>query len=209
MTEIVREYETPMCEFTLFRKGDKEFWNCHFKSNTHPVNKKFFKMSGAQPVRDINKIFIHCSASDADDHDRAEVIKDWHLQRGFSDIGYHYFIRKDGTLENGRPLDKIPAAQKGHNDGSIAICLSGLDHFTEKQFSTLRQLCYKLDDEYDVTFHGHREVSNKTCPNFDYKSILRLDMEGRMDRTPIVIPQPKKPSLWRRILILLGIKGEE
>lgn len=153
-------------------------------------------------MRRIVKVFIHCSASDNPDHDDVEVIKRWHIERGFSDVGYHYFIKKSGKIQDGRPLEKIPAAQKGHNRNSIAICLSGLDHFTEKQFRSLKELCEKLDDRYQVTFHGHCEVSNKTCPNFAYKAVLNLDLDGRMVRPalPEVFTDPKAPTLWERFL---------
>ena len=135
-------------------------------------------------MRKINKVFIHCSASDHAHHDNVDTIRAWHvLERGFNDIGYHYIITKDGTVHNGRPVWKPPAAQKGHNEGSIAICLTGNDIFSQKQFNALRGLCGRLNREYNVTFHGHREVNkHKTCPNFEYKSLLNLDLDGRMPR---------------------------
>lgn len=133
-------------------------------------------------TRNINKVFIHCSASDNPDHDDVSVMKEWHLQRGWSDVGYHHFIKKDGTIQNGRPIDKIPAAQRGHNKGSIAICLHGLeeDEFTTAQASSLYELCKAINDSYDVTFHGHCEVSAKVCPVIDYKGILNLSGNGVM-----------------------------
>lgn len=89
-----------------------------------------------KPTRAIHSVFLHCSASDHQTHDNVKTMKTWHLQRGFSDVGYHYFIRKDGTLELGRPIDTIPSAQKGHNTGSIAICCHGLEKtkFTTAQY---------------------------------------------------------------------------
>ena len=134
--------------------------------------------------RKVNRVFIHCSASDVPAHDNVATIREWHLARGFSDVGYHFFIRKDGTVEEGRSLKKTPAGQKGNNTKTIAICLHGLlkDKFTEEQFSSLRDLCGDIDDELDVTFHGHCEVSVKSCPVFDYKEVLRLDEEGNILR---------------------------
>ena len=140
-------------------------------------------------MRKINRVFIHCSASDNPAHDDVSVIKQWHLARGFNDTGYHYYIKKDGTIQKGRPLSKTPAAQKGHNTGTIAICLGGLDHFTQAQFNALRELCNELDKKFKVTFHGHREVSNKTCPNFDYRGIVGIDLEGNLKRVCV-------PKIW-------------
>lgn len=136
-----------------------------------------------KPSRSVDRVFVHCSASDHPHHDNIATIRKWHVQdNGWSDVGYHYFIRKDGMLEEGRPLDRTPAAQRGHNTGTIAICLHGLheDAFTEAQFDRLRALCIEINNAYNgkVTFHGHREVASKACPVFDYKSMLNLDEFG-------------------------------
>lgn len=129
--------------------------------------------------RQINKVYIHCSASDNPNHDNIETITQWHLGRGFNTIGYHFFINKNGDIYKGRDLEKIPASQQGHNTGSLAICLSGLNNFTEKQFTSLQKLCLFVNDNMrNITYHGHCEVSNKTCPNFDYKKILNIDEKG-------------------------------
>lgn len=139
-----------------------------------------------KPKRAVSRVFIHCSASDNPAHDNAATMDAWHRARKppFKEIGYHCFIRKDGSLEDGRSLEKAPAAQEGHNAGTIAICLHGLDEdkFTAAQFDTLRKLCGDINAAYGgrVTFHGHREVANKTCPVFDYRAVLGLDAQGRM-----------------------------
>ena len=121
-----------------------------------------------KPTRPIHTIFLHCSDSDIKAHDNITTIKNWHLQRGFNDVGYHYFIRKDGTIEYGRDLNLIPASQYGYNTGSIAICLSGKDSFYEGQFKSLKKLiqCLERDLEKDLKIRLHNEVSSKTCPNF-------------------------------------------
>ena len=143
-----------------------------------------------KPKRQIDTVFLHCSASDRPEHDSIQVIKKWHTDpkpqgKGWSDVGYHYFIRKDGTIERGRSLEKIPAAQKGYNSGSIAICAHGLDidKFTEVQLEAVKDLCKTINLAYGnyLRFRGHCEVnSNKTCPVFDYKELLNLDENGKM-----------------------------
>ena len=134
------------------------------------------------PKRKVNRVFIHCSASDIISHDDVSVIRRWHLKRGWNDVGYHFFIKKNGVVQPGRNIENTPAAQKGNNTGTIAICLHGLKSFTENQFDALRHLCKKLQMNYEnqLTFHGHCEVSNKICPVFDYKEVLNLDKEGNM-----------------------------
>lgn len=135
-----------------------------------------------KPSRSVDRVFVHCTATDHDHHDNVPAIKKMHLQRGFNDIGYHYLITKSGKLENGRPIGKTPAAQRGHNRGTIAVALSGLreDKFTDAQFETLKALCVEINKAYGgrVSFHGHREVAAKACPVFDYKKVLKLDRFG-------------------------------
>ena len=137
-----------------------------------------------KPRRPVSRVFIHCSASDNPAHDNVATMRAWHLQRGWSNVGYHLFIRKDGVIESGRPLEITPAAQAGHNTGTIAICLHGLDidKFTQAQFASLRVLCAQINNQYGgkLTFHGHREVAAKACPVFDYKSVLHLTPSGRL-----------------------------
>lgn len=142
-------------------------------------------MAFTAPDRQVDRVFLHCSASDRPEHDNIEVIRDWHVNgRGWSDIGYHFFIRKDGTIEDGRPLDRTPAAQAGNNTGTIAICLHGLavERFTKAQYESLIGLCQELDQAYSglVTFHGHCEVSSKSCPVFPYREVLGLDSHGTL-----------------------------
>ena len=131
--------------------------------------------------RKVNKVYIHCSASDHDHHDHINVIRQWHLDRKFNDVGYHWFIQKDGTIQEGRSVELAPAAQKHHNRGTLAICLHGLEHFTIQQLTSLRALCDTIEMIIPgCTFHGHCEVSNKTCPVFDYVRVLGLnDLGGR------------------------------
>lgn len=142
-----------------------------------------------KPSRFVDRVFVHCSASDNASHDNVATMRRWHTDpkpagRGWSDCGYHLFIRKSGQLEAGRPLEKTPAAQGGNNTGTIAICLHGLDKpkFTDAQFDTLRALCLEINNAYGgaVTFHGHREVAAKACPVFDYQDVLKLDRFGRL-----------------------------
>lgn len=140
----------------------------------------FFK----KPARAISRVFVHCSASDNPVHDNAATMHKWHLERGFAEIGYHYFIRKDGTIEEGRDIEKVPAAQSGHNTGTIAICCHGLtaNLFTDAQFAALARITRAINNSYSgkLTFHGHCEVAAKLCPVFKYKTVLKLDKFGRL-----------------------------
>lgn len=146
-----------------------------------------------RPEREVDRVFLHCSASDSPEHDSIHVIRRWHVDgNGWDDVGYHYFIRRDGTLESGRPLEKTPAAQAGNNTATIAICLHGLtlERFTKAQYRTLVELATAMNDAYAgmVGFHGHCEVASKSCPVFPYRAVLGLDSHGAMAFHPTDSP---------------------
>ena len=136
------------------------------------------------PKREVSKIFVHCSASDRPEDDNVETINSWHIARGWNGIGYHYYIDKAGRIWFGRDIEKIPAAQFGFNTGSIAICCGGEKEFPDVQMAVLKSFSGVINDSYKafgkaVTFHGHCEVNPaKTCPNYDYKKVLGLDIKG-------------------------------
>ena len=144
-----------------------------------------------KPNRRVDRVFLHCSASDIPAHDNVETIRAWHLARGFDDIGYHFFIHKNGDVSRGRDIGKVPAAQRRHNQRTIAICLHGLreEKFTDLQYEALKTLCTDINNAYlqQVSFHGHCEVAAKACPVIDYKEILKLDNYGSLGLdTPVI-----------------------
>lgn len=132
--------------------------------------------------REIKFIVVHCSDSDVIRHDSVEVIRKWHLARGFDDIGYHYIITKDGVIHRGRDIEQVGAHVKGYNKDSIGICLTGRRKFSKEQFASLRNLCqdlcaaFKLE-RFDVLHHRDLD-DNKTCPNFDLFDVLTWRKDG-------------------------------
>ena len=155
-----------------------------------------------KPKRKVSAIFLHCSASDNSAHDDVSVMKTWHVEdNGWSDVGYHFFINKNGNIQEGRSIEKIPIAQKGYNTGSIAICCHGLkkDKFTQKQMDSVKTLCGSIVNAFTdkIRIRGHREVSNKSCPVFDYKKVLGLDEKGYFVETgsPVAANPPQKVEL--------------
>ena len=127
-------------------------------------------------MRKIDKIIIHCSATPPTLNIGAAEIRLWHIERGWKDIGYHYVIRRDGTIEPGRPIEKIGAHCKGKNKNSIGLCLIGgvdknntpKENFTPEQWETLAATTRILRGQFKgVTVHGHNEFSSKACPSFD------------------------------------------
>lgn len=127
-------------------------------------------------MRPIDDAIIHCSATPNDRDIGAAEIKIWHTEgNGWRDIGYHFVIRRDGTLELGRPLEQVGAHVAGKNTRSIGICLIGDDQFTEAQFRTLTNLLLVLKIFFpSMKVSGHNDWTNaKTCPNFNVKEWYR------------------------------------
>lgn len=128
-----------------------------------------------------NKVILHCSDSpDLNDNIGAAQIKEWHLERGFNDIGYHFIIRRSGIIEVGRKEETIGAHTKGFNTNSLGICLVGKRNFTTEQVSSLKVLYKDILNKHKIDFnnwHCHYEFANKTCPNIPIavlKELLRL-----------------------------------
>lgn len=134
--------------------------------------------------RTINEIIVHCSATKEGINYTTSQIKQWHLARGFSDIGYHYVIYLDGSIHNGRDVNISGAHCEGHNTHSIGVCyIGGLDKTgkpkdtrNNKQKESLIRLLTQLKAKYPkATIHGHCEYANKACPCFnardEYRSI--------------------------------------
>lgn len=129
-------------------------------------------------MRPINKIIVHCSASPNDRDIGAKEIKQWHIERGWSDIGYHYVIRRDGTVEPGRDVKRAGAHCEGENKASIGICLVGLDKFNPAQFESLRNLIKDIKTKFgDIPAFEHRvfpsaKRQGKVCPGFWLNDVL-------------------------------------
>lgn len=130
-------------------------------------------------MRAIKKIIVHCADTPEGRDDRAADIKRWHTEeRGWNDIGYHYVVDLDGTIEPGRPIEKAGAHCTGHNADSIGVCYIGgcdkkmqpKDTRTDAQKASLLLLLKYLVAKYPgVTIYGHRDFANKSCPSFDAK----------------------------------------
>lgn len=141
-------------------------------------------------MRKIKEIIIHCSATPPSMDIGAKEIRDWHVNfNGWSDIGYHDIIRRNGRIEEGRPLSRIGAHCKGHNRNSIGICLVGgtretrpkvpENNFTVEQFKSLQRLLGAYSVQYpDAKIYGHNEFSSKACPSFDVQEWLSCVVIG-------------------------------
>ncbi len=129
-------------------------------------------------MRQINKIIVHCSATREGENIPVETIRKWHVEgRGWSDIGYHFYIDLQGEIFKGRDIAKIGAHCKGQNRNSIGICYCGGVESDGKTPKDTRLDCQKdsllavlrtLKAMYpDATIHSHKDYARKACPSFD------------------------------------------
>ncbi len=144
----------------------------------------------AHTMRTITLILLHCSATRANRRYTFEQCRTDHLKRGWKDIGYHYYITRDGMVHAGRPLEQPGAHCKGHNEHSIGVCYEGgldargtpCDTRTRAQRQAMFTLLQQLHDRFpDAIILGHRDLSPdldgnghidpdewmKQCPCFD------------------------------------------
>ncbi len=125
-----------------------------------------YKWNGTLEKRNETKyIVLHHRAGDGD----AESIHRLHIGRGFSGIGYHFYIRKDGRIQKGRPIDTVGAHAIGANQTSVGVCFEG-DFEKEKSMGTKqiqsgRELISYLKTLYPrAEVKGHREFQSTACP---------------------------------------------
>ncbi len=108
-----------------------------------------------------------------------EDIHRWHLDYRWSGCGYHYFIKKDGSVYRGRPEASIGAHCLGNNNQSIGICLEGnfnKEEIKNKQSNVLVKLCKNIMTRYDIEeIRGHKELFQTDCPgkNFPLEEIKK------------------------------------
>lgn len=100
-----------------------------------------------------------------------------HKNKGWSGIGYNYFIDKKGIIYKGRDENAVGAHTLGFNDISIGICLEGdfeCQYPNEKQINSLEKLSLYLCLKYDIKdIIGHNDVGDTLCPgkNFEKEKI--------------------------------------
>lgn len=128
-------------------------------------------------MRTITLIIIHCSATpEGRSLSFEECRRDHIMHRHFKDIGYHFYITRDGTVHDGRPIEKVGAHCEGHNSHSIGICYEGgldangkpADTRTEAQRKALKSLVERMHRLFPkALIVGHHDLNpRKACPCF-------------------------------------------
>ena len=119
--------------------------------------KKYCSMKTLLPMKDVQFLVLHCSATRVGQKVTVKDIDRWHRARGWKNgCGYHYVIRRDGTIELGRPLEMVGAHCQYYNRHSIGICYEGgldeqgrpADTRTEAQKTAMRSLLEQLHADF-------------------------------------------------------------
>lgn len=149
----------------------------------------------------VTHIVLHYSATYADQNITAADIDKMHKERGWKGIGYHWFIRRDGTVEEGRPESQVGAHVGGQNTGKIGICCAGgLDHATgpnkgadnrtRAQISAQIELIRNCLKRYPgAKVVGHRDLAPTQCPGFDVQAWW-----AQVQKKKQPTPAPVKPD---------------
>jgi len=135
------------------------------------------------------RITIHCSDSPNGKYFGVNEIREWHRARGFHDIGYHFVVVPDGSIQEGRPTHVQGAHVENENENNLGICLVGKDKFTSCQFESLRHLLNDLTNRFGINkgnIYCHYQFDSaraqgKTCPNIPINAVLAWFLTGDHD----------------------------
>lgn len=146
------------------------------------IIEKTYKINGNLSIRNsTERIILHHAAASqcsADDIDK------WHKQKDYSCIGYHFFIRKDGTIYRGRQENAVGAHAYQNNYNSIGICFEGdfeKEQMTDAQVESAKELVAYLKNKYNISkVQKHKDVNNTSCPgkNFRFDEIANSTVKN-------------------------------
>jgi N-acetylmuramoyl-L-alanine amidase len=146
-------------------------------------------------MREIKSVILHCTDTPVEMELTVKKIRDWHVKgNGWSDIGYHFIIHQDGTIERGRHIDKVGAHTWGNNYGSVGVAYCGgavkkvkksldkekpksktvmisKDTMTKAQEQSFRNLFEMLEVMFgELKLRGHNDYNkSKDCPGFNMR----------------------------------------
>lgn len=175
-------------------------------------NLKFRSLSNLGQVKRI--ILHHAEAKECSIYD----IHNWHLNNGWAGCGYHFFVRKDGTIYRGRPEDKLGAHTSNNNTGSLGVCFEGSynsETMNEAQIKSGQELITYLLDKYKLSrteVYKHKDFNSTDCPghNFPYE-VLR---DGAKNETVVtksikeeLIEECKKQGFAPYPMVRRGARG--
>ncbi len=153
-----------------------------------PTNGSFNRRNNTDEI-----ILHHAEAKSAS----VEEVNRWHLERGWTGIGYHFYIRKDGKVYRGRPEWSVGAHAQGHNSRAIGICVEGAymsETMPKAQFDALVWLVREEMAKYPgAKVLRHRDVNSTDCPgvNYPWKALLAALSPEKKEETALTYEQFK------------------
>ena len=153
-----------------------------------PTNGSFFRRNRTDEI-----ILHHAEAS----HASVEEVNRWHLERGWTGIGYHFYIRKDGRIYRGRPEWAFGAHAQGYNSRAIGICVEGsymIETMPKAQFDALVGLVREEMAKYPgAKVLRHKDVNSTDCPgvNYPWKALLAALSPEKKEETALTYNQFK------------------
>ena len=127
-------------------------------------------------LEQITKLIVHHSASPR--HFTVEDVREWHLAKGWSDIGYHWVIEEDGSIQLGRNAGRIGAHCRKHNATSVGVCVMGNNcepgqEWLPVQVEGLKELIYSVSLVIPgIATMGHGQLAATACPGVDLKTLV-------------------------------------
>lgn len=156
------------------------------------IIEKTYKWNGKLSNRkSTHRIILHHAESKSC---TADDIHRWHLANGWCGIGYHFFVRKDGSIYRGRPEGVVGSHAKGSNSDSIGICFEGsymTETMNQTQINAGRELVAYLKNKYGISkVQKHMDVCSTNCPgtNFPFDAIVNGTVATAPTPTPAAKP---------------------
>jgi N-acetyl-anhydromuramyl-L-alanine amidase AmpD len=164
------------------------FWRSAGASYGVSIKETYLQFRSLTNRTVTDMIVMHHIGCTNRDVSAAEVHR-WHLANGWAGIGYHYLIRKDGTIERGRPVDTVGAHCYGENYHTVGVNVVGDFETawpTDAQMKSATRLVAALCRMYRIrpgedTIVGHRDLLSTACPGqnlYDLMPDFRRDVKG-------------------------------
>jgi N-acetyl-anhydromuramyl-L-alanine amidase AmpD len=175
------------------------------------INEVNYKWNGSLTKRTKTEMIVlhHAAAKSCS----AEQVHQWHLSRGWSGVGYHFIVRKDGQIYRGRPENVIGAHATNYNSKSIGVCFEG--DFTEENMSKAqleagKELVSYLKEKYKISnIKAHRDLMATSCPGskFPFNEIANAQQNVTKENLILTFQQAAKAD-DNTLLPQYGVDGD-
>lgn len=120
------------------------------------------------PLQRVDYIVLHHEAGQG----TVEAVHNYHLSLGWAGIAYHFYVRRDGSIYRGRPINMQGGHTKGYNDCSVGVCAEGnfeTEVMSDAQKEALHELVLELRAMYpEAKIVKHSDLTATACPGKNY-----------------------------------------